>query len=331
MRRRAFITLLGGAAAGWPLMARAQQQPNLRRRLGILMPLAEAEEEPQAWISALLDNLQTLGWKKNENLAIDLRWGGGDAVRLPAFAAELAASQPDVLVGNGTVALGALKQAAPSTPIIFVNVIDPVSSGMVKSLAAPGGNMTGFTNLQTSMAGKWLELLKQLKPGLDRALVIANLDNPAMASLLNELNRVGSTLSIAAIPGGVRTRPEIDAVIHEFGSGERNGALVVLPDLFTSAHYAEIIALSARYRLPAVYPFRFFATGGGLLSYGVDVRDLYRRAASYVDRILRGASPAELPVQQPTKFELVINLKTAKTLGLDVPPMLLAFADEVIE
>jgi putative ABC transport system substrate-binding protein len=330
MKRREFITLIGGAAATWPLAARAQQ-PNLPKRLGILMPLAETEEEPQVWISALLENLQTLGWKKNENLAIDVRWGGGDAVRLPAFAAELAAWQPDVLVGNGTVALGALKQAAPSTPIIFVNVIDPVSSGMVKSLAAPGGNMTGFTNLQTSMAGKWLELLKQLKPGLVRALVIANLDNPAMANLLDELNRVGPTLSIAAITGGVRTRPEIDAAIHAFGSTERNGALIVLPDIFTSAHYAEIIALSARYSLPAVYPFRFFATTGGLLSYGVDVRDLYRRAASYVDRIFRGASPAELPVQQPTKFELVINLKTAKTLGLEVPPMLLAFADEVIE
>jgi putative ABC transport system substrate-binding protein len=316
--------------AAWPVFARAQQ-PNLPKRLGILMPLAETEAEPQAWISALLENLQTLGWKKNENLAIDVRWGGGDAVRLPALAGDLAAWQPDVLVGNGTVALGALKQAAPSTPIIFVNVIDPVSSGMVKSLAAPGGNMTGFTNLQTSMAGKWLELLKQLKPGLVRALVIANLDNPAMANLLDELNRVGPTLSIAAITGGVRTRPEIDAAIHEFGSAERNGALVVLPDVFTSAHYAEIIALSARYRLPAVYPFRFFATSGGLLSYGVDVRDLYRRAASYVDRIFRGASSAELPVQQPTKFELVINLKTAKTLGLEVPPMLLAFADEVIE
>jgi putative ABC transport system substrate-binding protein len=330
MRRREFLSLFAGASAAWPLAARAQQ-PNLPRRLGILMPLAETEAEPQAWISALLESLQTLGWKKNENLAIDVRWGGGDAARLPSFAAELAAWQPDVLVGNGTVALGALKQAAPSTPIIFVNVIDPVSSGMVKSLAAPGGNMTGFTNLQTSMAGKWLELLKQLQPAVVRALVIANLDNPAMANLLDELKRVGPTLSIAAITGGVRTRPEIDAAIHEFGSAERNGALVVLPDVFTSAHYAEIIALSARYRLPAVYPFRFFATSGGLLSYGVDVRDLYRRAASYVDRIFRGTSPAELPVQQPTKFELVINLKTAKTLGLEVPPMLLAFADEVIE
>jgi putative ABC transport system substrate-binding protein len=330
MKRREFITLLGGAAASWPMAARAQQ-PNLPKRLGILMPLAETEEEPQAWISALLNTLQTLGWKKNENLAIDVRWGGGDALRLPAFAADLAAWRPDVLVGNGTVALGALKQAAPSAPIIFVNVIDPVSSGMVKSLAAPGGNMTGFTNIQTSMAGKWLELLKQLQPAVARAIVIANLDNPAMAGLLDELNRVGSTLSIAVIAGGVRTRSEIDAAIHEFGSGERNGALVVLPDVFTSAHYAEIIALTARYRLPAVYPFRFFATGGGLLSYGVDVRDLYRRAASYVDRILRGESPAELPVQQPTKFELVINLKTAKALGLDVSPMLLAFADEVIE
>jgi putative ABC transport system substrate-binding protein len=205
MKRREFITLLGGAVAAWPLTARAQR-PNLPKRLGILMPLAESEAEPQAWISALLENLQKLGWKKNENLAIDIRWGGGDAVRLPMLAAELAAWQPDVLVGNGTVALGALKQAAPSTPIIFVNVIDPVSSGMVTSLAAPGGNMTGFTNLQTSMAGKWLELLQQLKPAIVRALVIANLDNPAMASLVDELNHVGSALSIAVITGGVRTR-----------------------------------------------------------------------------------------------------------------------------
>jgi putative tryptophan/tyrosine transport system substrate-binding protein len=212
-----------------------------------------------------------------------------------------------------------------------VQVADPVSSGMVKSLAAPGGNVTGFTNYETSMAGKWLELLKEIDPSITRALVIANLGSPASAGLLTTLNRVASSLSLVVITAGVRSRPEIDAAIHEFGSGGQNGALVILPDVLTSVHYAEIVALAERYRLPAVYPFRFFAAGGGLLAYGVDVRDLYRRAAGYVDRIFRGGNPAELPVQQPTKFELVINLKTAKTLSLNVPPMLHTLADEVIE
>src|SRR5262245_23363822 len=270
LKRREFVTLIGSAAATWPLVALAQQ-PKRLRRLGILMPLSETEAEPNAWIFALLENLQKLGWRQNETLAVDVRWAGGDASKLAALSIELAEAKPDVLVVNGTPALVALQQVTKPTPIVFVNVIDPVASGMVKSLSVPGGNVTGFTNYEVSMAGKWLELIKDLDQSVARALVIANLNSPASHGLLGELDRVAPALSIVPIAAGVRNRMEIDAAIHEYGRGGPGGALVVLPDVLTSAHYAEIIALAGRYRVPAVYPFRFFAASGGLLSYGVDI------------------------------------------------------------
>jgi putative ABC transport system substrate-binding protein len=329
MKRREFIAGVGATAAAWPLPASGQRLKRVPR-VGILMPLAENEAEPQAWISEFLKSLGLQGWKRNDTITIDIRWAGG-AAQLPVLAKELADLRPDVLLANGTVAVKALEQVAKATPLVFVQVSDPIASGLVKNLAAPGGNVTGFTNYETSMAGKWLQLIKEIAPATVRALVIANSQNVAISGFLLDLNRVASTVAIDAMPARVQSPGDIDEAISAFGREATNGSLLVLPDVLTSVHYAEIVALAKHYRLPAVYPFRFFANAGGLLSYGVDGRDLYRRAAFYVDRILKGAHPAELPVQQPVNFELVINRKTANALGLTVPNALLARADEVIE
>ena len=331
MRRREFITLLGGAAAAWPLAARAQQ-PERMRRIGVLMAYAESDREGQACVAAFREGLQKLGWAEGRNIRIDTRWATpGDAEAMQRFAKELVALQPDLILSQSTPTTAALLQQTRTIPIVFANVSDPVGSGFVASFPRPGGNVTGFTNIEPTMAGKWLELLKEIAPRVDR---VAFLFNPATAPYaeyyLNPFKAAAASFAVEAIAAPVRDTSELESVVAA-QAREPNGGLIVMPDTFTSAHRVEITSLAARYRLPAVYPFRFFTELGGLLSYGNDLPDNFRRAATYVDRILKGAKPSELPVQAPVKFELVINLKTAKALGLDVPLQLQQRADEVIE
>ena len=330
MKRREFITLLGGAAAAWPLAARAQQ-PDRMRRIGVLMAYAESDPEAQARVAAFREGLQKLGWTEGRNIRIDTRWAAADAEAMQRFAKELVALQPDLILSPTTPTTAALLQQTRTIPIIFANVADPVGSGFVASFPRPGGNVTGFTILEPTMAGKWLELLKEIAPRVNR---VAFLFNPATAPYaeyyLNPFKAAAASFGVEAIVAPVRDTSELESVVAA-QAREPNGGLIVMPDSFLVTHRAEITSLAARYRLPAVYPFRYFTELGGLLSYGSDLTDNYRRAATYADRILKGAKPSELPVQAPVKFELVINLKTAKALGLDVPPSLLARADEVIE
>ena len=330
MRRREFITLLGGAAA-WPLAARAQQ-PERMRRIGVLMGYAESDREGQAFVAAFREELQKLGWTEGRNIRIDTRWATpDDAESRQRFAKELVALQPDLILSHSTPTTAALLQQTRTIPIVFAIVSDPVGSGFVASFPRPGGNVTGFTNMEPTMAGKWLELLKEIAPRVAR---VAFLFNPATAPYaeyyLNPFKAAAASFAVEAIAAPVHDTSELETVVAA-QAREPNGGLIVMPDTFTTAHRAEITSLAARYRLPAVYPFRFFAELGGLLSYGNDLVDNFRRAATYADRILKGAKPSELPVQAPVKFELVINLKTAKALGLTVPPASLARADEVIE
>jgi putative tryptophan/tyrosine transport system substrate-binding protein len=329
MRRRGFIRLLGGAAA-WPLAARAQQLDRMRR-IGVLMAYAESDREAQAFVAAFREGLQKLGWTEGRNVQIDTHWAALDVEATQRFAKELVALQPDLILSQTTPTTAALLQQTRSIPIVFANISDPVGSGFVASLQQPGGNATGFINLESSMAGKWLELLKEIAPRVNRA---AFLFNPATATYaeyyVNPFKAAAAAFAIQGNAAPVHDTSGIETVISA-QAREPNGGLVVMPDSFTSFHRAEITLLAARYRLPAVYPHRIFAEFGGLLAYGTDRPDLFRRAATYADRILKGAKPADLPVQLPTKFELVINLKTAKALGLEVPPTLLARADEVIE
>jgi putative tryptophan/tyrosine transport system substrate-binding protein len=329
VRRRAFITLLGGAAA-WPLAARAQQ-PERMRRIGVLMGYAESDPEAQAQIAAFRDGLQKLGWPEGSNIRIDTRWAApADAESMQRFAKELVALQPDLILSSTTPTTVALLRQTRTIPIIF-NVADPVGSGFVASLARPGGNVTGFNVSEPGLAGKWLELLKEIAPRVAR---VAMLFNPATATYaeywLNPFKAAAPSFAVEAIAAPVRDRSEFESVIAAQARFP-NGGLIVMPDSFPIAHRVEITSLAARYRLPVVYPFRSFAENGGLLSYGVDLTDNFRRAATYADRILKGTKPSELPVQAPVKFELVINLKTAKALGLDVPLHLQQLADEVIE
>jgi putative ABC transport system substrate-binding protein len=331
MRRRTFITLLGGAAAAWPLAARAQQ-PEGVRRIGVLMGYAENDREGQTFVAALREGLQKLGWAEDRNIRIDFRWAAAsDVESMQRFAEELVALQPDLILSNNTPTTAALLQQTRIIPIVFASAVDPVGSGFVASLPRPGGNVTGFIHMEDSMAGKWLELLKEIAPRVNR---VAFLFNPATAPFaeyfLNPFKAAARSFALEAIAAPVRDSSELESVVAA-QAREPNGGLIVMPQTFTTVHHAEITSLAARYRLPAVYPFRFFTELGGLLSYGNDFPDNYRRAASYVDRVLKGAKPSELPVQAPVKFELVINLKTAKALGLEVPPTLLARADEVIE
>ena len=329
MKRREFITVLGGAAA-WPLAARAQQGERMRR-IGVLMSLAETDPEAQARVAAFRKGLQTLGWAEGRNVHIDIRWAASDAALMQRFAKELIALQPDLILSHNTPTTASLLQQTRTIPIVFVIVSDPVGSGFVASFPRPGGNITGFTNIEPTMAGKWLELLKEIAPSVAR---VALLFNPATAPYaeyyLGPLKAAAASLAVAAIAEPVRDAPELESVVAAHAR-EPNSGLLVMPDSFMNVHSADIVSLAARHRLPAVYPFHFFARGGGLLSYGNDLFDSFRRAAGYVDRILKGEKPADLPVQAPVKFNLVINLKTARTLGLDVPPSLLATADEVIE
>jgi putative tryptophan/tyrosine transport system substrate-binding protein len=329
--RREFITLLGGAAAAWPLAAGAQQ-PQQMRRIGVLMGYAESDSDARAWYAAFREVLQKLGWTQGRNTQIDTCWAApDDAESRQRCAKEIVALQPDVILSNTTPTTTALLQQTPTISIVFAIVADPIGSGFVASFARPAGNVTGFTFTEPTMAGKWLELLKEIAP---RVVRVAMLFNPVSATYadywLNPFKAAAPSFAVEAIAAPVRDTSELEPVIAA-QAREPNGGLIAMPDSFTDAHRVEITSLAARYRLPAVYPFRFFAEVGGLLSHGVDRTDNFRRAATYVDRILKGEKPADLPVQAPTKYELVINLKTAKALGLDVPPTLLARADEVIE
>jgi putative ABC transport system substrate-binding protein len=329
MIRREFITLLGGAAAAWPLGARAQQRERMRR-IGVLMALAESDAEAQARVAVFREGLQKLGWAEGRNIQIEYRWAP-DAEKIQPFAKELVALQPDIILTNSTPITASMLQQTRTMPIVFVQVSDPVGSGFVASLPRPGGNATGFITLEQTIAGKWLELLKEIAPRIAR---VAFLFNPATATYgeyyLSPFNASAASLGVEAIAAPFHDASELESTIAT-QAREPNGGLIVAPDVFLSFHRAELISLAARHRLPAVYPFRFFTELGGLLSYGNDPLDLFRRAASYVDRILRGAKPSELPVEAPVKFELVINLKTAKALGLEIPPTLLARADAVFE
>jgi putative tryptophan/tyrosine transport system substrate-binding protein len=330
MKRREFITMLaGGAAAAWPLAVRAQQ-PGRVRRIGVLMALNENDPQSQGRVTAFQQGLENLGWKVGRNLAIDYRWGVSGDERAPAAAAELLRLAPDLILANGVSAVRAAQQATRTVPIVFTGASEPVALGLVASLARPGGNTTGFTNLEPSVGGKWVELLKEIAPSVTRVALIFNPASPSPAQFMLPAQAAGARLGLQAGEVRVHDAAEIETVLAGLG-GEPGVGLVFLPDTFTGFHRQLIVELAARYRLPAIYPFGFFAAAGGLLSYGPDVTDQFRRSVTYVDRILRGETPGDLPVQQPTKFELIINLKTAKTLGIDLPPMLLARADEVIE
>ena len=329
MKRREFITLLGGAAATWPLAARAQRSERIRR-VGWLTSFAAGDPVPQGYIAALLQGLQESGWSVGRNVRIDYRWGATNAELKRRYAAELIALGPDVIVTTGDSNTGPLLQATRGVPIVFVLVPDPVGAGFVASLARPGGNATGFLNFEFGMSGKWPELLKQIAPSVTRVAVLRDPSAGASMGQLGAIQGVVSSLRIEASPIDLRDVSEIERAIAEFARSP-NGGVVVLPSGLSIIHRELIIGLAARRRLPAVYPFRSFVEDGGLICYGPDAVDQLRRAAGYVDRILRGEKPADLPVQNPTKYELVINLKTARTLGLDVPPTLLARADEVIE
>jgi putative tryptophan/tyrosine transport system substrate-binding protein len=328
MRRRDFITLLGGAAA-WPLAARAQQGERMRR-IGVLTNLAADDSESPVRFAAFAQGLQELGWIVGGNVRIDIRWGASDPDRSRSYAAELVALAPDVILASGTLAVTALLPATHTVPIVFANVIDPVGSGFVESLARPGGNATGFSTFEYGISGKWLELLKEIAPRVTR---VAVLRDPALASgggQLGALQAVASSFGVELRPVGVRDAGEIERAVLAFARSA-NGGMILTASSWGFQHRDQIIALAARQRLPAVYFSRLHVTAGGLISYAPDTISPYRRAASYVDRILKGEKPANLPVQSPTKYDLVINLKTAKALGLEVPPTLLARADEVIE
>jgi putative ABC transport system substrate-binding protein len=327
MRRRAFIALLGGAAA-WPLRLSAQQSEPARR-VGVLANLVENDPEAVDRLSAFRKVLRDLGWIEGRNLRIDTRWGV-DNDRVRKNAAELVALAPHVILANAPPSVMALQQATQSVPIVFVGVTDPVGMGIVQSLARPGGNATGFTAAEFGMSAKWLELLKELSPGLKRAAVIRELSNPSALPQFAAIQAVAPSFGVELSPLSARDAGELERGISAFAKFPNVG-LIVTRIAETIEHRDVIVRLAARHTLPAVYPLRFFVTAGGLMAYGPDIVDQYRRAGAYVDRILKGDKPAELPVQAPTKYELVINLKTAKALGLDVAPTLLARADEVIE
>jgi putative ABC transport system substrate-binding protein len=327
MKRREFITLLGGAAA-WPLAARAQQ-PDRVRRIGALYILGPDDQEAHARNVVFEQSLQQLGWTVGRNLQIDYRLAGGDPDRLRRYAEELVALAPDVIMSVGSVPIGPLLQATRTIPIVFSNVADPVGAGFVQSLARPGGNVTGFTNFEYSMSGKWVELLKQIAPHVSRVAVLRDSTVAAGLGQFGAIQTVAQSLGVDLTPVGVRDADEIEHGITAFARSPDVGLIVTAGGL--AARRDVIIGLASRHKLPAVYPFRYYAVDGGLMSYGPETHDPIRRAAGYVDRILKGEKPADLPVQAPTKYELVINLKTAKTLGLEVPATLLARADEVIE
>jgi len=329
VKRRAFITLLGGAAAAWPLAARAQQGERMRR-IGVLMSTAADDPEGKARFTAFKQGLQQLGWDDGHNARIEARWSGGNADDMRRYAAELVALAPDVILASGGAVVGPLLQATRAVPIVFTQTPDPVAAGFVASLARPGGNATGFTQVEYGMATKWLELLKEIAPGVTRVAVLRDPAVPEGIGQFALIQSVAPALRVEVSPVDIRNANEIERAVTEFARSA-NGGLILTSSALANVHRDLIIRLASKLRLPAVYSFRFFANAGGLAAYGSDSIDPHRRAAGYVDRILKGEKPADLPVQAPTKYELVINLKTAKALGLTVPPTLLARADEVIE
>ena len=329
MKRREFITLLGGAAAAWPLVARAQQGERMRR-IGVLMSLAADDPQGQARIAAFVQGLQQLGWTDGRNVRIDTRWGAGDADRIRRYAAELVALAPDVILASGGSVVGPLLQATRTVPIVFTQTPDPVGAGFVESLARPGGNATGFTLFEYGIEREMAGAAQADRAGRDASGGPSGCRHPAGIGQFGAIQSVAPSFGVELSPVDVRDATEIERAVTAFARSA-NGGLIVTASAAAIVHRELIITLAARHRLPAVYFARYFVIGGGLISYGPDPVDPHRRAAGYVDRILKGEKPADLPVQAPTKYELVINLKTAKALGLDVPPMLLARADEVIE
>ena len=331
MQRREFITLLGGtAAAAWPLAARAQRGDRMRR-IGVLMNQAADDSDAQANFAAFLQALQQLGWTDGRNVRIDTRWAGGHAAEIGRHAAELVALAPDPILATGTAGMGPLLQATRTVPIVFVQVADPVGAGFVDSLSWPGGNATGFMQFEYSLSGKWLELLKQIAPDMTR---VAVLRDPAITSGIGQfavIQSVAPSVGVEVSAINVRDAGEIERAVATFVARNPNGGLILTASALAVVHRALIIALAARHKLPVVYFRRYFVTLGGLISYGYVSVDQFRRAAGYVDRILKGEKPADIPVQAPTKYEMVLNLRTAKALGLDIPPGVLAIADEVIE
>jgi putative tryptophan/tyrosine transport system substrate-binding protein len=327
VRRREFITLVGGAAV-WPLAARAQQNKS-KRRIGILMPLPANDPEGQVRVAAFLQGLQEFGWSVGRNVIIDIRWST-DSAEARKYATELIALAPDVILTSSTLAVAPLVQLTRTVPIVFTIVADPVGSGFVDSLAGPGGNITGFTPFEYSMGAKWLQLLKEIAPSVTRAAVLRESSIAYGPAAFAAIQAVAPSLGVELRPVDVRDEGEIERAIAQFAQRPNSG-LIVTGGPQAASHRDLIIALAARHRLPAIYPLPYYAIDGGLIGYGPDIIDQFRQAASYVDRILKGEKPADLPVQAPTKFELVINLKTAKALGLDVPATLLSRADELIE
>ena len=329
MKRRTFISLIGSAAAAWPLAARAQQ-PERMRRIGVLVGSVETDLESQARVAAFERGLQTLGWIAGRNVHLDYRFGSADSELIQKYAAELVGMMPDVILANSPQVLRALSQRTSTIPIVFALIVDPVGEGFIKSLAQPGGNITGFTSFEYPLSGKWLELLKEIAPSVRQVLAINHSENVTGAGYLRALEGAGSATGVKLIAAQVRDAAEIEQAIATMAR-QSNGGLIILPSALAQVNREMITKVTAQHRLPAVYPFRYFVATGGLMSYGVDTVDVFLRSASYIDRVLKGEKPAALAVQQPTKFELTINLKTAKALGLTVPPTLLARADEVIE
>ena len=328
MKRRAFMTLLGGAAA-WPLGARAQPTERMRR-IGVLLDLAEADPEGRTHLEQFRTELSRLGWAEGRNTSLDIRWGAGISSRMREHAEELVALMPDAIFANGSPSVGALQQSTATLPIVFATVVDPVGAGFVASLARPGGNITGFMLLEYSVGTKWLELLKEVEPRVTRVAVLRDPTVASGSGQFGAIQAVASSFGVELSPVGMRDAREIESALNAFARGTKGG-LIVTSSTLATLNRELIVAIASRHRLPAVYSNRLFVTGGGLLSYSPDRTAQFRQAAAYVDRILKGEKPADLPVQAPTKYELVINLKTAKALGLEVPASVLARADEIIE
>jgi len=329
MRRRDFIKVIACSTAAWPLAVRAQQIDRMRR-IGVLLSLAADDPEGQARLSVFVQGLKELGWTDGSNARIDIRWGAGNADRERRYAAELVALAPDVILASGGSTVGPMLQATRTVPVVFTHTTDPVGGGFVESLSRPGGNATGFTNFEFGISGKWLELLKQIAPRVTRVAVIRDPVQASGGGQLGAIQGAAPAFGVEVSPVGVRDAGEIERAITAFARGSNDG-LIVTSSALAQVHRDLIVMLAARHKLPAVYSQRFFVARGGLISYGPDRADHSRRAAAYVDRILKGEKPADLPVQAPTKYETVINLKTAKAMGLTLPPSVLARADEVIE
>jgi putative ABC transport system substrate-binding protein len=331
MRRREFIALCSGAAAVWPLSAHAQRSDRMQL-IGVLIPFAENDAQTQAEVTAFRETLQQLGWTDGRNVHIEYRWPAGEVGRIRSFAKELVSLQPDVILGRTTPVIAALLQETHTIPIVFVVVSDPIGEGFVKSMARPESNVTGFTNVESSLAGKWLELLKEVAPATTRVALIFNPKTAPGGGLyyLRLFESAAPAFGVSAAQAPVLDPTEIETAVTNLAR-EQGGGLIMVPDSFTIFHRRQIISLAIRHRVPVICPYRYMTAEGGLISYGVDLVDLHRRSATYIDRILRGTNPSDLPVQAPTKFELAFNLKTAKSLGLVVPPSLLALADELVE